>query len=87
METGNITLIYKAVLNLDINQGIVMDCKEQSIAIIKRKDNKGIYYSINDTINKIPQKLYHDECAMQILLLNQDRFIHPVYKSKVSAFQ
>ena len=86
MNIENITLVYKTLLNLDINKGLVMKNTNQSIAIIKRKDNKGIYYSINDTINNIPQKVYHDECPMTLILLNKDRFKHDVYQSKISLF-
>ena len=86
MKTNDITLVYKTVLDLSFNQGLVMKNSNQSIAIIKREDKKGIYYSINDTIDTIPQKLEHNECAMTLILLNKNRFKHSVYNSKVTSF-
>lgn len=86
METGDITLLFKVGLDLLPNTGIVMDCKEQSIAILKREDKRGIYYSINDTINGVPQKPYHDSCLMTLILLNAERFKYPQYNSKVTRF-
>jgi hypothetical protein len=87
MKTSDITLIFKELLSLCLNHGLVMDCNNQSIAIIKRKDAKGIYYSINDRIDGVPQKVYHDHCPMTLLLLNADRFKYPVYRTRVSLFQ
>ena len=86
MELGDITLLFKTILSLELNHGVVMNSNEQSIAIIKREDKRGIYYSINDTINKIPQKVNHQECAMTLLLINKDRFKYPIYKSHVTLF-
>ena len=87
MNTGDITLVYKVGLGLTLNTGIVMEAQEQSIAIIKREDKKGVYYSINDRINNIPQKQYHDSCLMTLLLVNQNRFKYPEYRSKVTNFK
>ena len=87
MTTGDITLVYKVLLDLPLNNGIVMEANEQSIAIVKREDKRGVYYSINDRINNVPQKQYHDSCAMTLLLVNQDRFKYSEYKSKVTKFE
>jgi hypothetical protein len=88
MKTGDITLVFKELLSLNLNHGLVMDANEQSIAIVKRQDQRGIYYSINDTINGKPQNLEHNECAMTILLLNQNRFKNnTTYKSRISLFK
>lgn len=87
MTTGDITLVYKVLLDLPLNNGIVMEANDQSIAIVKREDKRGVYYSINDRINNVPQKQYHDSCAMTLLLVNQDRFKYSEYKSKVTKFE
>ena len=86
METEDIVLVYKVLRSLKLNEGLVMEANNQSIAIVKRKDERGIYYSINDKINNVPQKPYHDQCAMMLLLLNKDRFLYSQYKSSVKAF-
>lgn len=87
METGDVTLVFKKVHDLDLNHGLVMEAENQSIAIIKRMDKRGIYYSINDTIDKIPQKPYHDESAMLLILLNAERFKYPMYTSRIALFK
>jgi len=88
MKTEDITLIFKEILSLNPNHGLVMDRGLYSIAIIKRQDQRGIYYSIIDTINGKLQKLEHNECAMTILLLNQNRFKNnTTYKSRISSFE
>ena len=87
MKTGDITLVFKLLLGLKLNNGIVMEKENQSIAIVKRIDVRGVYYSINDTIDNIAQKSYNDECAMTLLLLNKDRFIHSSYNSRLSTFK
>jgi len=87
MKTGNITLVYKIGLDLALNTGIIMEANEQSIAIVKREDKRGVYYSINDRINNVPQEQYHDTCLMTLLLINQDRFKYPEYKSRISRFE
>lgn len=87
MGTGDITLIYKIGLDLALNTGIVMEANEQSIAIVKREDRRGVYYSINDRINNIPQQQYHDSCLMTLLLVNQNRFKYSEYKSKITRFE
>lgn len=87
MKTEDITFVFKILLNLDTNKGLVMENNNQSIAIIKREDKRGTYYSINDTVNNIPQKVNHNECAMTLLLTNADRFKYPVYNSKISDFK
>jgi hypothetical protein len=87
MKTEDITFVFKILQSLKNNQGLVMDNNKQSIAVIKREDKQGIYYSINDTINNIPQKVNHNECAMTLLLTNADRFKYPVYNSKISNFK
>ena len=87
MDTGDITLVYKVGLDLALNTGIIMEANEQSIAIVKREDAKGVYYSINDRINNVPQQAEHDSCLMTLILTNQDRFKYPEYKSKVTRFE
>ena len=87
MTTGDITLVYKILLDLPLNNGIIMEAKNQSIAIVKREDNRGVYYSINDKIDNILQKQYHDSCAMTLLLVNQDRFKYPEYRSRITRFE
>lgn len=87
MKTEDITFVFKELLFLNINTGIIMETNDESIAIIKREDARGIYYTINNIINNIPQKPEHNECAMTLLLLNQNRFKHTTYKSRVSLFQ
>jgi hypothetical protein len=86
MKTENITFVFKELISLNINTGLIMEADEQSIAIIKREDKRGVYYTINDTINTIPQKPEHNECVMTLLLLNQNRFKHTTYKSRISLF-
>jgi hypothetical protein len=86
MKTEDITFVFKELISLGINTGLIMEADEQSIAIIKREDKRGVYYSINDTINTIPQKPEHNECVMTLLLLNQNRFKHTTYKSRISLF-
>lgn len=86
MKTSDITLIFKTILSLDNNTGIVMEHGNQSIAIVKRTDNEGVYYSINDTINKIPNKSVNNECAMTLLLCNAERFKYPVYNCRITKF-
>jgi hypothetical protein len=87
MKTGDITLVFKTALDLALNTGLIMEAEQQSIAIIKRQDKYGLYYSINDTIDNVPQKQYHDTCLMTLLLLNQNRFKYSMYKSKISKFK
>ena len=87
MKTEDITFVFKELLFLNINTGIIMEANDESIAIIKRKDACGVYYTINNIINNIPQKPEHNECAMTLLLLNQNRFKHTTYKSRISLFQ
>ena len=87
MKTEDITFVFKELLFLNINTGIIMKADEESIAIIKREDKRGVYYTINNVINNIPQKPEHNECAMTLLLLNQNRFKHTTYKSRISLFQ
>ena len=87
MKTEDITFVFKELLFLNINTGIIMEANEESIAIIKREDNRGVYYTINNIINNVPQKPEHNECAMTLLLLNQNRFKHTTYKSRISLFQ
>ncbi len=87
METVDIITIYKAGRNLELMHGLVMECNEQSIAIIKREDKRGIYYSINDTIDNVAQEVNHQECLMTLLMVNADRFKYPVYKTKISLFK
>ena len=87
MATEDITLIYKVGLDLALNTGIIMEANEQSIAIVKREDKRGIYYSINDRINNIPQQQYHDSCLMTLLLVNQSRFKYSEYRSKIARFE
>jgi len=87
MKTEDITFVFKELLFLNINTGIIMEANDESIAIIKREDARGVYYTINNIINNIPQKPEHNECAMTLLLLNQNRFKHTTYKSRVSLFQ
>lgn len=86
MKTNDITLIFKIGIGLSLNTGIIMNCKEQSIAIVKREDKRGVYYTINDVLNTVPQKEYHDSCLMTLLLLNSNRFIHNVYNSRITTF-
>ncbi len=87
METVDIVTIFKAGINLELMHGLVMECNEQSIAIIKREDKRGIYYSINDTINNVPQKVNHQECLMTLIMINAERFKYPVYKTSISLFK
>jgi hypothetical protein len=86
MKTEDITFVFKELISLNINTGLIMEADEQSIAIVKREDKRGVYYTINDTINTIPQKPEHNECVMTLLLLNQNRFKHTTYKSRISLF-
>jgi hypothetical protein len=86
MKTNDITLIFKVILDLKLNMGIIMEANDQSIAIVKRKDPRGVYYSINDTINNVPQEQHHDSCPMTLLLYNVHRFKYPVYKSRITQF-
>lgn len=81
MNTGDITLVYKTLLDLNINQGLIMENTNQSIAILKRKDLKGIYYSIKEKDSDIQ---YHDSDAMMLLLLNRSLFKHSSYNSHIS---
>jgi hypothetical protein len=67
MTTGDITLVYKTLLGLNVNQGLIMKSNEQSIAILKREDTKGIYYSIKEFGSNTQ---YDDSDAMMLLLLN-----------------
>jgi hypothetical protein len=86
MKTENITFVFKELISLNINSGIIMEANDESIAIIKREDRRGVYYTINNIIDNIPQKPEHNECAMTLLLLNQNRFKHTTYKSRISLF-
>lgn len=83
----NITTVYKELLNLKVNEGLVCECKNQSIAMVKREDKRGVYYSINDTIDNVPQKPHNEECAMMLILLNQKRFTHTKYTVRKSVFK
>ncbi len=87
MKTGDITLVFKELQALDVGNGLVMEANEQSIAIVKREDKRGIYFSINDKINNIPQKPHHFECAMTLLLLNRDRFKYSRYNTTIRRFK
>jgi hypothetical protein len=86
MKTNDIVTIFKVGISLPLNTGIIMNYKEQSIAIIKREDKRGVYYSINDRINGVAQKEHHDECLMTLLSLNSKRFKHRMYNSRISNF-
>jgi hypothetical protein len=86
MKEGDIATIYHKLVSLGLNQGLVMKAKDHSIAVVKRQDTKGIYYTINDRVNDEPQEPYHDSCAMMLLLLNVDRFRSPEYKTTVVLF-
>jgi hypothetical protein len=83
MKTDDLILLFKIVYNLDINQGLIMKANEQSIAIVKRKDQRGVYYSINDIVNNVVQKSNNNECAMTLLMTNTERFKYPQYNNTV----
>jgi len=87
MNITDIILVMKTVRELDLNQGLIMSHAEESIAIVKREDTKGIYYSINHRIDGKTQKPYNDDDIMMLLLVNKERFTHKSYTTKIVNFK
>lgn len=87
MNISDVIVVFKKARELNINEGLIMKQGNQSVALIKREDKKGIFYSINDRIDNIPQEPYNDDDLMLLLLVNKKRFKHTVYNTNVIKFE